>query len=478
LERAGGDERKEADRKALEAVGCGSGSLLLKSHDEAKAKTKLDLSLYGQEMDVATHALARMNMILHDCPEAEVWKDNTLSSPYFKEKDGSLKKFDFAVANPPFSNKSWTIGLNPAKDRFKRFELGTPPKKNGDYAFLLHLLTSLKSTGKGAIILPHGVLFRGNAEEGIRNNVVKRGYIKGIIDLPPNLFYGTGIPACIIVIDKENAAVPKGIFMIDASKGFMRDGNKNRLRERDIHQIVDAFTKLADVPKYSRMVPLAEIEANDFNLNLPRYIDSTEPEDIQDIDGHLRGGIPDRDLNELAKYWSVLPSLRSELFASADRPGYSALKLPVGDVNKKILDHSEFATFRSSVTTLFSKWQKASRPIMLGISKGGKVKSLGGTLSESLLEAFKKSNLLDPYDIYQHFMVYWIGTMQDDVYMIVADGWKAAAKPKPIVETKDKKTKEKPDFTIGKQKFMADLIPAPLLVAHYFFAERSAIEAL
>src|SRR5216683_3559347 len=238
---------------------CGSGSLLIKAHDEAKSRTGLELASYGQEMDNATWALARMNMILHDCATAEIWKDNTLAAPHFKDdKTGALKTFDFAVANPPFSNKAWTTGVHPENDEFKRFELGIPPRKNGDFAFLLHLLASLKSTGKGAIILPHGVLFRGNAEGDIRKNIVRRGYIKGIIGLPANLFYGTGIPACIVVLDKENAHARKGIFMVDASKGFVKDGNKNRLRAQDIHRIVDTFTRQLDVPRYARMVPLSE----------------------------------------------------------------------------------------------------------------------------------------------------------------------------------------------------------------------------
>src|SRR3989338_6033978 len=220
---------------------CGSGSLLLKAHDEAKSSAGFDLALYGQEMDNATAALARMNTILHDCPSAEIWKDNVLASPHFKEKSGGLKTFDFVVANPPFSFKAWSNGFHPEADEFKRFEFGIPPKKNGDLAFLLHILTSLKSTGKAAVNLPHGVLFRGGAEAAIRREIVRRGYIKGIIGLPANLFYGTSIPACIVVLDKENAHARKGIFMIDASKGFIKDGNKNRLRAQDIHRIVDTF---------------------------------------------------------------------------------------------------------------------------------------------------------------------------------------------------------------------------------------------
>ena len=211
-----------------------------------------------------------MNMILHGIPTADIRNGNTLADPYFKEADGSLKRFDFAVSNPPFSMKNWKSGFDPNNDVYQRFDgFGIPPNSYGDYAFLLHLVKSLKSKGKGAIILPHGVLFRGGDEAEIRQNLIKRGYIKGIIGLPANLFYGTGIPACIIVIDKENAANRKAIFIIDASKGFVKDGNKNRLRERDIHKIVDIFTRELELEKYSRLVSHEEIERNDFNLNIP-----------------------------------------------------------------------------------------------------------------------------------------------------------------------------------------------------------------
>jgi type I restriction enzyme M protein len=233
---------------------CGSGSLLLKAHDEAP----YDLTIYGQEKDVATRALAKMNMVLHNCPTAEIWRDNTLSNPHFINNDGGLKTFDFVVANPPFSDKAWGTGLDPANDQFKRFADGVPPAKNGDYAYLLQVIASLKTAGKGAIILPHGVLFRGNTEAEIRKRIVKKGYIKGIIGLPANLFYGTSIPACIVVLDKENAHARSGIFMINASKGFVKDGNKNRLRAQDLHKIVDAFTKQLMIDRYSRMVPLEE----------------------------------------------------------------------------------------------------------------------------------------------------------------------------------------------------------------------------
>jgi type I restriction enzyme M protein len=254
-----------------------------------------------------------MNMILHDNATASIVQGNTLAHPKFMEA-GTLKTFDYVVANPPFSDKRWSTGLDPLHDPFDRFQhFGTPPAKQGDYAYLLHIVRSLKSTGKGACILPHGVLFRGNAEADIRRALVRKGYIKGIIGLPANLFYGTSIPACIVVVDKEDAHARKGIFLIDASAGFMKDGPKNRLRAQDIHKIVDVFTKRLEVAKYSRMVSVEEIEKNEFNLNLPRYIDSQTAEDLQDIVGHLKGGIPKADVDALQRYWAVCPQLPAGL---------------------------------------------------------------------------------------------------------------------------------------------------------------------
>ncbi|MEW6400187.1 MAG: type I restriction-modification system subunit M [Chloroflexota bacterium] len=440
---------------------CGSGSLLLKAHDEAKSRTGLDLALYGQEMDNATSALARMNMVLHDCPTAEIWQDNTLSHPHFTHADGSLKTFDYVVANPPFSTKAWTSGLNPANDLYGRFEYGIPPEKNGDYAFLLHMLKSLKSTGKAAVILPHGVLFRGGAEGSIRKSIVRKGFLKGIIGLPANLFYGTGIPACILVLDKEGAVGRQsdtggGIFMVDASKGYMKDGNKNRLRAQDIHKIVDTFTKQAEIAKYARLVPTAEIEANDYSLNLPRYIDSSEAEDLQDIEAHLMGGIPNRDIDDLAGYWQVFPGVRQELFSDAGRPSYSQLKVEAGQTKAAIFGHPEFTAFNQQVTGLFDAWRAANTPLLTGIQVGDRPKALIDKLSESLLASFRAAPLIDPYDVYQHLMDYWAETMQDDAWQIVLEGWKAQLDGKPNT----------------------DLVPASLVVARYFAAERAAIEQL
>ena len=452
---------------------CGSGSLLLKVAAEAGNK----ITLEGQEKDVTTAGLARMNMILHDFPTANILSGNTLANPKFLDGQ-QLRTYDYVVANPPFSDKTWGTGLTPSNDPFQRFAWGEPPPKQGDYAYLLHIVRSMKAGGKGACILPHGVLFRGNAEGLIRKQLVTSGILKGVIGLPANLFYGTGIPACIVVLDKENAAARKGVMMIDASKGYIKDGNKNRLREQDLHRIVDTFRRLDTVPGYARLVPLDEIasEKNDYNLNLPRYIDSSEAEDVQDLTAHLQGGIPDRDLfgkgSLLAPYWSVMPTLRSTLFAplpNDTRLGYSQLQQPIAQVKAAILDHAEFKTFRATVTKLLADWQARNEPRMKAFSQGGHPKTLVETLAEDLLATFNAAPLLDSYSVYQHLMDYWAATMQDDAYLIAADGW--VAQTRRILET-DKKGKTK------DRGWACDLIPKALIVARYFANEQAALDAL
>lgn len=458
---------------------CGSGSLLIKVADRAPR----GLTIYGQEMDNATAALARMNMVMQDHVTAEIHQDNTLSTPHWLDDGGQLKKHDFAVANPPFSYKSWSNGVFvKEKDPYGRFDdtvLGVPPAKNGDYAFLLHILKSLKSTGKAAVILPHGVLFRGNAEAGIRRNLIERGYIKGVIGLPANLFYGTGIPACIIVLDKENAADRDYIFMIDASSGFMKDGNKNRLRARDIHRIVTAFNERLEAAQYARAVPLSEIEGNDYNLNIPRYIDSSAAEDLHDLTAHLNGGIPNRDIDQLAPYWTRLPNVRRDLFAPT-RPGYSALRLAQNEVKPLLLAHPLYLTFSAEVLDTFALWHGAHVERLRGLAVGDSPKQLIDTLAGDLLQRFADEPLIDKYDIYQRLIDFWETRMQDDVYMVTQDGWEAGRSVRELVKRgKGKKAQtEQADITVDRKQYKCDLIPPSLIVARYFKDDQAHIDQL
>ena len=454
---------------------CGSGSLLLKVADEAPH----GITIYGQEKDNATWALSKMNMILHGNEIADIRKGDTITSPQLLT-GAQLRTFDFAVANPPFSVKSWSNGL---ENDYGRFEFGRPPEKNGDYAFLLHILKSLKSTGKAAVILPHGVLFRGNAEATIRKALIERGYIKGIIGLPPNLFYGTGIPACIVVLDKENAQARKGIFMIDASKGFMKDGPKNRLRSQDIHRIVDVFNKQTELERYSRMVPTNEIAdpKNDFNLNIPRYIDSSGLEDLQDLNAHLHGGIPERDIDALSKYWDAFPDLRSQLFKS-NRPGYVDLAVEVADVQQVVLDSPEFQKFSNGIRDMTAEWFATHRNALAGINSDTRPNELIAAIADDLLDRFKPVPLLDEYDAYEQLMSYWHHTMHDDVFLIMNEGWDAAVKPRAAIEDKGRKLSETPDLVIGSgksaTKLKMDLVPPDLVVGRYFADNQVRVDEL
>ena len=462
-------EAKTSNATTVYDPTCGSGSLLLKVADEARTK----LTIYGQEKDATTAGLARMNMILHDNAEAQIVQGNTLADPKFMDK-GALRTFDYVVANPPFSDKRWSTGLDPLNDPFERFApFGTPPAKQGDYAYLLHIVRSLKSTGKGACILPHGVLFRGNAEAEIRRNLVRKGYIAGIIGLPANLFYGTGIPACIVFVDKQDAHARKGIFMLDASSGFMKDGPKNRLRSRDVHQIVDVFTRRLDIPKYSRMVPFAEIEKNDYNLNLPRYIDSQQAEDQQDIEGHLKGGIPLADVDALQRYWEVCPDLRKALF-KPNRPGYVGLAVDKAAIKPTIYEHPQFAAFIDGMNAHFATWRKRSAAKLKALDAGCHPKDVIADLSEKLLAHYAGQPLINAYDVYQHLMDYWAETMQDDLYLIAADGWKVSTY-RVIEQKKNKDGKVTKEVDKG---WACDLLPKSLIVARYFAAEQADVDQL
>jgi len=458
---------------------CGSGSLLLKAADGAPR----GMSMYGQERDNATWALARMNMILHSHEDADIRKGDAITSPQFL--DGTaLRAFDYAVMNPPFSVKSWSNGL---EVEYGRFEFGRPPGKNGDYAFLLHVIKSLKPHGRAAVILPHGVLFRGQAEASIRREILKRGYIRGVIGLPPNLFYGTGIPACIVVLDKQGAGEQRPVFVVDASRGYMKDAAKNRLRSQDIHKIVDVFTKQIDVERYSRLVEYAEIEdsANDSNLNLSRYIDSSEPEDIQDLHAHIRGGIPEGDIDSLESYWGAFPSLRSSLFTSC-RPRYDKLIIDIADVESVVFGLPDFRRLRHAARELVNGWFRDHRASLAEIGPETRPKDFIAALGEDLLTRASSLPLLDKYDVYEQLLSYWHDTMHDDVFLVMRDGWTEAARPRAArIVGSDKAGKPKyedADIKIGTRastkRFVVDLLPPALIIARFFSAEQGGLQQL
>ena len=453
---------------------CGSGSLLIRAANEAP----FEISIWGQEKETTTAGLAKMNLVLHNKAAGEIKSGNTFSDPQYFE-DGSnndvLKRFDFAVVNPPFSLKNWTDGLK----EFGRFDGygDRPPEKNGDFAWLMHILKSLKSTGKAAVILPHGVLFRGNAEATIRKAIIDKGYIKGIIGLPANLFYGTGIPACILVIDKSDADERKGIFMIDASHDYIKDGNKNRLRERDIYKIVTTFNEqITDDPKYARFVENDEIKGkNDYNLNIPRYIDSSIPEDEQDINAHLHGGIPAVDVDSMSRYWSLFPNLKTKLFSPL-REGYYRLNVEKDKVRDIVYNDEEFSAYADQIDNAFADWQQAVDADLRGIDETVDVKQFIVDLAKKLIDRYEHIELVDPYDVYEVLLSYWQTTMSDDVFLLKYDGYEAGREIEYDIEVKEKKkgnTTEKKEVIRG---WDGKLIPKAIIERVYFLTERAKID--
>ena len=455
---------------------CGSGSLLIRALNEAP----IDLSGYGQEKDTTTAGLAIMNAVLHN-KVATIKAGNTFSDPQYFENGSDetvLRRFDYIVANPPFSIKNWTDGVK----EYGRFDgYGErPPEKNGDYAWLMHILKSLKRTGKAAVILPHGVLFRGNAEGEIRKALIKTGYIKGIIGLPANLFYGTGIPACIIIIDKENADERTGIFMIDASHDFVKDGNKNRLRERDIYKIVTTFNEqITDDPHYARFVPMSEITGkNDYNLNISRYIDSGISEDLQSIEAHLKGGIPAYDVDGMERYWSVFGLLKNKLF-SVLRDGFYQLNISKDEVRPLIHEDEEFSSYADKIDSAFVAWRSAVDQELRNINAYVNAKDLIVRLAEQILIQFEGVELIDKYDVYQVLLAYWQEVMSDDVYLLIQDGYEAGRELsyEYVVKTKTEGDETITIVTDKVKSWDGKLIPKSIIIDTYFAEEAKAIDA-
>lgn len=459
---------------------CGSASLLLRALSEASNGA----ALYGQEYDITTVGLAKMNMILHGYETYDIRSGDTLNNPQFI-KDDNLTTFSYAVANPPFSQKSWlkSAKTNDKYERWNEHMIGVPPEKNGDYAFLLHIIRSLKDKGKGACILPHGVLFRGNAEADIRKYLIKRGYIKGIIGLPSNLFYGTGIPACIIIIDKEDAASRKGIFMIDAKNGFVKDGNKNRLREQDIRRIVDTWDAFENVLHYARFVKNEEIKKNEYNLNLSRYIDAENDEVIHNIEAHLKGGIPEHDIKQFYRYWEACPSLQQVLFKKDNRKGFFQFIPDKQNIKETINNHPDFDNQHRELFQSFAEWSHIWSPQFETLRPNSfNPKQMIEDMGDSVLEKFANSKLVDKYDVYDQLMNYCAETLQDDLYLIESDGWKVQTYvPQPIEKKKkewaeEKPKKEKEAKTI--KDIACDLLPVDCIVDEYFSTEKEKIAFL
>lgn len=468
---------------------CGSGSLLLRAMAEGKKEGTV-IGIYGQEKDLATYNMARMNMVLHGMYWSDLRQDDTLNSPQHRQGT-QLDTFDYVVANPPFSLKKWMKSAkeqdvygrwSPLDAELPRLDhSGVPPTSKGDYAFLLHIIRSIKAQGKGACILPHGVLFRGSVEKGeaeatIRKELVRSHIVRGIIGLPPNLFYGTGIPACIIIIDKAHAAQSKGIFMIDAKEGFTKDGAKNRLREQDIQRIHDAWVTGRPVEHFCRLVEWDEIERNGYNLNLPRYIQPRSTEVQQDLYAHMHGGLPLLDVTEeFTRLWAVCPSLRALIFEPhATNQGYMQLtEAARRDLSTLIVSDDSYQEQRQNAETAFQRWYEYMEQDANLLEKGCTPRNKISEWSTQLLEDFTHQiSLIDRYDIFDELMKYWNDEcMQDDLYLISRDGWTVT-----LELPRNKKGEIKKTYSY--EELLCDLVPVNILVNRYFHDEQESVERL
>lgn len=484
-----GDIKEEAGKKwTLHDPAAGSGSLLIRAADEAPTDENGDsiVTIFGQEKYPDTAGLAKMNFILHNKGTGEIKSGNTLANPAYTDDFGGLKKFDFIVMNPPFSDKDWTDGIKITEDKFKRFDdYGIPPEKNGDYAWFLHVLKALDSNGKAGIILPHGVLFRGNAEETIRKAVLAKRYIKGIVGLPANLFYGTGIPACIIIIDKEDADKREGIFMIDASRGFNKDGNKNRLREQDIEKIVQTFINKEKIEGYSKFVTYKEIlEENDGNLNVPRYIQKIDDTLPQNIASHLKGGIPEIDINSIEKLWKISPKLKQEIFTCVDeKHKVYNLAMSPNEIEMVISEDENIKNEKENECgELFGAWRNEVKDALLNINADTNPKELIRNMGIKILNAFESAQLLDNYDVYDFLLNYWNEKMQDDVYIIKASGYEAGREIEYVYAQKKQKDENgetvSVDDTSKMKSFEGALISREIIEYEYFGTELLALNEL
>lgn len=483
-----GNIKQETDKKwTLHDPAAGSGSLLIRAADEAPTDENGNsiVTIFGQEKYPDTAGLAKMNFILHNKGTGEIKSANTLANPAYTDDFGGLKKFDFIVMNPPFSDKDWTDGIKPSEDAFKRFDgYGVPPEKNGDYAWFLHVLKALDSNGKAGIILPHGVLFRGNTEETIRKGILDKRYIKGIIGLPANLFYGTGIPACIILIDKEDANSREGIFMIDASRGFKKDGNKNRLREQDIEKIVQTFLNKEIIEGYSTFAKYTDILGENGNLNIPRYIQKIDDALPQNIASHLNGGIPESDIDSIEKLWKVSPKLKQEIFTCVDEKHgtYNLAMLP----NEIATVISEDGDIQNQKTTecsgLFIIWKNSVKDMLLNVNADTSPKGLIREIGAKILHDFEAAQLLDNYDVYDFLLNYWNEKLQDDVYIIKASGYEAGREIEYVYAQKKQKDENgetvSVDDTSKMKSFDGSLISRAIIEREYFGTELTALNEL
>ena len=451
----------------------GSGSLLI-NIGKAVAKYMNDknhIRYFAQELKENTYSLTRMNLVMRGILPSNIITRNgdTLADdwPYFddNDKENTYQPLfvDAVVSNPPYSQK-WDSANMDNDARFKDY--GLAPKSKADYAFLLHDLYHLRPDGIMTIVLPHGVLFRGGEEEKIRKNLIEKNNIDAIIGLPANIFFGTGIPTIIMVLRKDKET--SDVLIIDASKGFEKVGKNNKLRSSDIKRIVDTYVSKATIPGYSKLVSREEIKNNEYNLNIPRYVDSSEKPESYDIYSNIFGGIPKKEVEELSNYWVAFPSLKDELFAITNA---HSLELKVDDVESAILNNNDVKTYSSNFNAAFCDFYAYLRnELIAGLDSLDSVRE-ETKISNNIFDRLNGIPLIDKYDSYQILDDEW-SKIAVDLEIISTEGKSSITKVDPNMVTKKKNDKE----VEVQEGYIGHVIPFELVQAEYFNSELEEIK--
>lgn len=425
---------------------CGSGGMLIQSRNyvQETGGNVSNIHLFGQEDNGGTWSICKMNMILHGTGGADIQNEDTLLSPMHRTKDGELRSFDRVIANPPFSQNYKKSAIKYFSDRFHTFlpESG----KKADLMFVQHMVASLKANGKAAVIMPHGVLFRGAEERTCREKFVEKGILEAVIGLPSGLFYGTGIPACVLVINKQGAKERDSVLFINADREYREGKNQNSLRPEDIEKITSVYRSLLDNPtlgkveKYARLVTKEELEKENYNFNIRRYVDNSPAPEPQDVRAHLNGGIPTAEINALAKMWQDYPALKEALFASRnDDANYMDFNVDfefLSSLKPFMEQHDAVVANHQGFQQALDSWWSSELPEFekLGDKRFG-AKGVFSLRRESLNSIEKQllpCELLDQYKV-RGALADWFKTLEADFKSVAASGWNAELIPDEVL---------------------------------------------
>jgi len=466
---------KSSGIKSIYDPTVGSGSLLLTVKRHLDKEAQRDLDYYGQEKNTATYNLTRMNLLLHGVrPEKMTVKNgDTLSSdwPEDPQKPNTGVQFDAVVMNPPYSAKNWNkAGLKVSDPRFEVAGV-LPPDSKGDLAFLLHGLFHLEANGTMAIVLPHGVLFRGSAEGEIRRRLLDKNYIDTIIGLPNNLFTNTGIPVVVIIL-KKNRKIDAPVLVIDASKSFIKVGKQNVLQEKDIAKIVDVYTERTEIPGYSKLATREEINKNEYNMNIPRYVETMNGEISHDVDAHLLGGIPQSNIDDLLVLQAIVPDVLNQNL-QVIRPGYVKLIKPVSELTSDILSDARVISMAEEIRAKTNNYIEKYWNVLRQVDSSDDLKKLMEEMLDGIKYLLSDYKYIDVYDGYQIIAEIWKSSLTHDTELIANEGfYKIGRTREPNMVTKGTGNNKR----VEQDGWVGCIVPNDLIAKKFYHAELAAIE--